>query len=277
VRPDETRASIAFSFLNDPYPSTIAAEHVHASRQSLGVLARVSRAMWRLEQAERERTLALVSARAQGVSIRALASAAGLSPTRVHQIVTGAETGTLDAALGEPRPAGWSAHQDSAAGAESGPGDSAAGCLHDVVTWLGNCAQWLSDLHVQGRALEVELPFGDTVPVLVDVPGVVAILRCLAADVDELARGCEAAGPGRTVTPPATVTDGTRLSPQERAILIAYASGLTLQSAASRAGVKVGTAKEYLDRVKLKYRRAGRPANTKIELARRAREDGFMS
>lgn len=277
MRPDETSASIAFSFLNDPYLSTIAAEQVHASRRSLGVLARVSRAMWRLEQAERERTLALASARAQGVSIRALASAAGLSPTRVHQIVTCAQIDTLDAALGELRPAGWSAHQDSAVGAGAGPGDSVADCLHDVVTWLGNCAQWLSDLHVQGRVLEVELPFGDTVPVLVDVPRVAAILRCLAADVDELARGCEAAGPGRPVTPPATLADGPRLSQQERAILIAYASGLTLQSAASRAGVRVGTAKEYLDRVKLKYRQAGRPANTKIELARRAREDGLIS
>ena len=109
------------------------------------------------------------------------------------------------------------------------------------------------------------------------MPRVAAILRCLAADVDELARGCEAAGPGRPVTPPATLADGPRLSQQERAILIAYASGLTLQSAASRAGVRVGTAKEYLDRVKLKYRQAGRPANTKIELARRAREDGLIS
>jgi hypothetical protein len=34
------------------------------------VLARVSRAAWRLEQAERERTWALVSARAEEISIR---------------------------------------------------------------------------------------------------------------------------------------------------------------------------------------------------------------
>jgi two-component system nitrate/nitrite response regulator NarL len=145
-----------------------------------------------------------------------------------------------------------------------------------VVTWLENCAQWLSELHVQGCVPEVELPFGDTAPVLVDVLRVAAILTRLAADVDELARGREATAPGRTVTPPATLTNGPRLSQQEQAILIAYASGLTLQSAASRAGVKVGTAKEYLDRVKLKYRRAGRPANTKIELALRAREDRFI-
>jgi hypothetical protein len=50
------------------------------------VLARVSRAAWRLEQAERERAWALASARAEGVSIRTLATAAELSPARVHQI-----------------------------------------------------------------------------------------------------------------------------------------------------------------------------------------------
>src|SRR5215467_9057555 len=43
---------------------------------------------WR---ALRERTWALVSARAEGISIRILAAAAGLSPSRVHQLVAGAD------------------------------------------------------------------------------------------------------------------------------------------------------------------------------------------
>jgi hypothetical protein len=41
------------------------------------VLLRVSRAAWRLEQAERERSWALASARAEGVSIRTLGLAGG--------------------------------------------------------------------------------------------------------------------------------------------------------------------------------------------------------
>jgi hypothetical protein len=61
----------------------------------------VSRAAWRLEQADRERSWALASARAEGVSIRALVAAAALSPSRVHQIVAAADLGELDAALGE--------------------------------------------------------------------------------------------------------------------------------------------------------------------------------
>jgi hypothetical protein len=53
-------------------------------RRERRVLRRVSRAAWRLEQAERERAWALASARAEGVSIRTLAAAAGLSPARVR-------------------------------------------------------------------------------------------------------------------------------------------------------------------------------------------------
>ena len=59
-------------------------ERIEAARREQWVLARVCRAAWRLEQAERERTWALVSARAAGISIRKLAAAAGLSPSRVH-------------------------------------------------------------------------------------------------------------------------------------------------------------------------------------------------
>ncbi|WP_308120575.1 response regulator transcription factor [Streptomyces bambusae] len=69
--------------------------------------------------------------------------------------------------------------------------------------------------------------------------------------------------------------DRPRLSPREREILLDYASGLTLKSAARRAGITVHTAKDYLDRVKAKYQQAGRPAYTKVDLARRVREDSL--
>jgi hypothetical protein len=82
-------------------------ERIEAGRRERRVLTRVSLAAWRLEQAERERTWALVSARAEGISIRTLATAAGLSPARVHQIVAAADLDALDAALGELRAAGW--------------------------------------------------------------------------------------------------------------------------------------------------------------------------
>jgi hypothetical protein len=64
------------------------------------VLLRLSRATWRLNRAGREHNRALASARAEGVSIRALAAAAGALVFRVHQIVAAAGLDALDAALG---------------------------------------------------------------------------------------------------------------------------------------------------------------------------------
>ena len=97
-------------------------ERIEAARRERRVLTRVSRAAWRLEQAERERTWALVSARAEGISIRTLATAIGLSPSRVHQLVAAPGLDALDAALGELRAAGWPApeHPDSGEDAEFG-------------------------------------------------------------------------------------------------------------------------------------------------------------
>ncbi|MGA5066458.1 response regulator [Streptomyces exfoliatus] len=66
-----------------------------------------------------------------------------------------------------------------------------------------------------------------------------------------------------------------RLSPRERQVLLDYAAGMTLKAAARRAGITPNTAKDYLDRVKAKYLRAGRPAYTKLDLARRVSEDGL--
>ena len=71
-----------------------------AWRRERRVLRRVSRAAWRLDQAEREHAWALASARAEGVSIRKLAAAAALSPARVHQITAAADLDELDVALG---------------------------------------------------------------------------------------------------------------------------------------------------------------------------------
>ena len=50
-------------------------DRMAAWRRERRVLQRVSRAAWRLEQAERERAWALAPARAEGVSIRTLAAA----------------------------------------------------------------------------------------------------------------------------------------------------------------------------------------------------------
>ena len=116
----------------------------------------LQRAAWRLEQAERERAWALASARAEGVSIRALAAAAGLSPARVHQITAGADLDELDAALGELRAAGWPAPEDPGGDddAELDGRDLVCDRLLDEVGWLRQCAGWLTHLHTKEFAPE---------------------------------------------------------------------------------------------------------------------------
>lgn len=69
--------------------------------------------------------------------------------------------------------------------------------------------------------------------------------------------------------------DRPRLAPRERAVLVAYASGMTLAAAARKVGIQPATARQYLDRVKAKYCEVGRPTYTKLDLADRVREDGL--
>jgi hypothetical protein len=118
------------------------AERTAAWRRERRVLLRVSRAAWRLEQAERERSWALASARAEDVSIRALAAAVRLSSSRVHQIAAAAGLDELDAQLGELRAAGWPAPEDPDGDddAELDGRDSIADRLSDEVSWLRQCA-----------------------------------------------------------------------------------------------------------------------------------------
>ncbi len=169
-------------------------DRMAAWRRERQVLRRVSRAAWRLEQAERERAWALASARAEGVSIRTLAAATGLSPARVHQITAGADLDELDAALGELRAAGWPAPEDPGGDddAELDGRDLICDGLLDEVDWIRQCAGWLTHLHTSGYPPAVNLrPEGDhpdRAHVVGDLPRVVAILQRVASDVDELAR-----------------------------------------------------------------------------------------
>ena len=67
-----------------------------------------------------------------------------------------------------------------------------------------------------------------------------------------------------------------QLAQRERDVLHLYASGLPLSQVALRLNIKVSTAKEYLDRIRAKYVEVSRPARSKVELLRRAVEDGIL-
>ena len=81
----------------------------------------------------------------------------------------------------------------------------------------------------------------------------------------------------------ASAVDGDRefadaqLSTREREVLRLYAAGLPLKAVAERLGVAYSTAKENITRIRVKYVEVGRPAPTKVDLLRRAMEDGIVA
>ena len=67
-----------------------------------------------------------------------------------------------------------------------------------------------------------------------------------------------------------------KLSMQEERALVLYSSGLTIGQVAEQMNIGWETARQYLDRVKLKFRNAGTPVRTKADLIRVAIRDGFI-
>ncbi|MDO9484986.1 MAG: response regulator transcription factor [Actinomycetota bacterium] len=66
------------------------------------------------------------------------------------------------------------------------------------------------------------------------------------------------------------------LSDRERTAMTLYASGLKMASVARQMDVSVGTAQEYIKRVRAKYARSGNPLSTKTELYQQARSEGML-
>ncbi|TFC58349.1 response regulator transcription factor [Cryobacterium sp. TMT2-15-1] len=66
------------------------------------------------------------------------------------------------------------------------------------------------------------------------------------------------------------------LSVRECEVLSLYAAGAKAPLVASRMGLSEATVIDYIRRVRSKYERVGRPANTKIDLYKRALEDGLL-
>jgi two-component system response regulator DevR len=66
------------------------------------------------------------------------------------------------------------------------------------------------------------------------------------------------------------------LSKQESRVLQLFADGARSQSVADELHITIGTLEDYIRRIRTKYARAGRPAPTKIDLYKRAVEDGLL-
>lgn len=66
-------------------------------------------------------------------------------------------------------------------------------------------------------------------------------------------------------------------SPREQEVLEMYAAGATAAHVAEALGITRNTVVDHIKRIRLKYTTAGRPALTKVDLFRRAVEDGLVS
>lgn len=111
-------------------------------------------------------------------------------------------------------------------------------------------------------------------------------------------RSAVAAGPAATAREPGTASEsghppvldtvpgraacdalprtGPDLSPRELEVVRLYVTGLKLDAVARRIGVTANTAKQYLGRAKAKYEAVGRRTSTRLDLYRRATEDGIV-
>lgn len=67
-----------------------------------------------------------------------------------------------------------------------------------------------------------------------------------------------------------------RLSQREQEILSLYASGETANNVAQHTGLSRETVADYVSRIRRKYAEAGRPAHSRIDLYKRAIEDGIL-
>jgi DNA-binding NarL/FixJ family response regulator len=113
--------------------------------------------------------------------------------------------------------------------------------------------------------------------------GVLGIVRKASAPAN-LVDAIQRASAGETVatTDWAAALDAdsdladAKLSAREREILALYASGQKAQSVAFATGLSKDTVSHYISRIRLKYATVGRPAATKVDLLRRAIEDGLM-
>jgi two-component system, NarL family, nitrate/nitrite response regulator NarL len=71
--------------------------------------------------------------------------------------------------------------------------------------------------------------------------------------------------------------DRPALSEQERTALLLWFQSMSKQAVAARMGIAESTVRQYIQRARIKYANAGRPAPTRTQLLARAIQDGLIS
>jgi hypothetical protein len=142
--------------------------------------ARLRLATDRLEEAQQERIWVVVEAHQSGLSIRQIAAATGLSPSRIHQLLGSEEAREIPRWLSQRR------GQDPAP--SEGQADFQARLAAEM-TALRQCREWL-ELLQRGERVVVNLrPESDpeTEYVAFDGPRVLRVLSRIISDLDVLA------------------------------------------------------------------------------------------
>ncbi len=142
---------------------------------------RLQLATTRLEEAQQERTWAIVAAKEAGLSIRKIAAATQLSPTRVHQLLQDPEVDEITTWLSQLRPMD---HPELKP--EDGPVAIVAHRLEFEVEVLRWCVEWLSKLESGEQVVVNLLPEPQRMCESFDLARVIRILRRVTADLDEL-------------------------------------------------------------------------------------------
>jgi hypothetical protein len=159
-------------------------------RREQQLIARLRLAITRLADADRERIWAIVAAKEAGLSIRQTASATGLSPTRVHQLLQADEAREIPRWLSQLHDDGLSPHaaeREADPPAVQHPTQARLAAEVEVLRW---CIAWLERLEHEDHVVVNLRPESEeeTEFVPCDRPRVLRVLARMAADLDELAR-----------------------------------------------------------------------------------------
>jgi len=150
------------------------------------LMERLRTATVRMADARRERTWAIVSAHQQGLSIRRIGAATGLSAARVHQLLANSEAVDIPAWLSRVREWDWPTTDPNEVLSQPA---TIASALAAEVAALRQCIDWLEQAE-RGETVMVNLrPVTDsgTEFVIFDQSHIRRVLARIAADLDALA------------------------------------------------------------------------------------------
>lgn len=141
----------------------------------------------------------------------------------------------------------------------------------------------VEELHATGVPILVVSALGDHVLVRSTLLAGALGYISKQADVDLFMHAVQATIAGKQYMSPEIASaliagseNAVELSDRERTAMTLYASGLKMTSVARQMDVAVGTAQEYIKRVRAKYAKSGNPLSTKTELYQQARSEGML-